>query len=234
MEPHQKIIRQVAKKILQPEGLFQKGTSRLWLDDNDYFMTLVEFQPHSYEKGCFLNVGVCFLWGHGRVMEDGPDTFDIGGRVEPAGLSYVPYDGQDDVFAEKTETLTRRALEEVVEYRRLRDLTYAKERLVGGIPAESPFGEVYDAAMLCFFKGDYEDGMSCLQRFLEILDRSLAESSVPIPWKEALYRFCREELLFGLSSAQAAQRMVCDSINRCRASFGAKPSLQKMKKNVVF
>ena len=88
--------------------------------------------------------------------------------------------------------------------------------------------------MLCFFKGDYEDGMSCLQRFLEILDRSLAESSVPIPWKEALYRFCREELLFGLSSAQAAQRMVCDSINRCRASFGAKPSLQKMKKNVVF
>ena len=34
-------------------------------------------------------------------MEDGPDTFDIGGRVESAGLSYVPYDGQDDVFEEK-------------------------------------------------------------------------------------------------------------------------------------
>ena len=38
---HSKIIKQVCKEILIPLGVFQKGTSRLYLDDNDYFFTVV-------------------------------------------------------------------------------------------------------------------------------------------------------------------------------------------------
>lgn len=34
---HSNIIKQVCKEILIPLGVFQKGTSRLYLDDNDYF-----------------------------------------------------------------------------------------------------------------------------------------------------------------------------------------------------
>ena len=59
---HSKIIKQVCKEILIPLGVFQKGTSRLYLDDNDYFFTVVEFQPSSWDKGTYLNIDLTFLW----------------------------------------------------------------------------------------------------------------------------------------------------------------------------
>ena len=59
---HSKIITKAAKSILQPMGLFQKGKSRVWIDDNDWFFTVVEFQPSGFTKGSHLNVAVDFLW----------------------------------------------------------------------------------------------------------------------------------------------------------------------------
>ena len=40
---HSKIINQVCREVLIPLGVFQKGASRLYLDDNDYFFTVIEF-----------------------------------------------------------------------------------------------------------------------------------------------------------------------------------------------
>lgn len=59
---HSNIIKQVCKEILIPLGVFQKGTSRLYLDDNDYFFTVIEFQPSSWSNGTYLNIGLTFLW----------------------------------------------------------------------------------------------------------------------------------------------------------------------------
>lgn len=59
---HSKIIKQVCKEILIPIGVFQKGTSRIYLDDNDYFFTVIEFQPSSWDRGTYLNIGITFLW----------------------------------------------------------------------------------------------------------------------------------------------------------------------------
>lgn len=42
MLPHEKIIKTTAKRILEPEKLFQVGNSRCYLDDNGYFMIQVE------------------------------------------------------------------------------------------------------------------------------------------------------------------------------------------------
>lgn len=43
MLPHNKIIKTTVKKFLEPENLFQIGSSRCWLDDQGYYMILIEF-----------------------------------------------------------------------------------------------------------------------------------------------------------------------------------------------
>ena len=63
---HSKIIKQVCKEILIPLGVFQKGTSRLYLDDNDYFFTVAEFQPSNWDRGTYLNIGLTFLWDYNQ------------------------------------------------------------------------------------------------------------------------------------------------------------------------
>lgn len=71
---HAEIIHQVCREVLLPIGVFQKGSSRMYLDDNGYFFTLIEFQPSAWAKGAYLNIGVHFLW-HGQECL----TFDLGG-----------------------------------------------------------------------------------------------------------------------------------------------------------
>lgn len=59
---HSKIIKSLCKEILIPIGVFQKGNSRVYFDDNGFYLTMVEFQPSSWSRGSYLNVGVYFLW----------------------------------------------------------------------------------------------------------------------------------------------------------------------------
>ena len=63
---HSKIINQVCREVLIPLGVFQKGASRLYLDDNDYFFTVIEFQPSTWSKGTYLNIGLTFLWNYNQ------------------------------------------------------------------------------------------------------------------------------------------------------------------------
>ena len=62
INPHDQIIKQLCKDTLLPLGVFQKGTSRIYIDDNGYFFTVLEFQPSAYTKGTYLNVALHFLW----------------------------------------------------------------------------------------------------------------------------------------------------------------------------
>lgn len=55
---HNKLLKKIAKKRLKPFGIFQKGQSRLFLYDKGWYSTIIEFQPSSYGKGTFLNIGV--------------------------------------------------------------------------------------------------------------------------------------------------------------------------------
>lgn len=63
---HSKIINQVCREVLIPLGVFQKGASRLYLDDNDYFFTVIEFQPSTWSNGTYLNIGLTFLWNYNQ------------------------------------------------------------------------------------------------------------------------------------------------------------------------
>ena len=72
---HSKIINKTAKKIFGVYGIKQKGQSRIWLDDNGWFTTVIEFQPFRGRQGTTLNVGVNFNWYEKEYF-----SFDIGYR----------------------------------------------------------------------------------------------------------------------------------------------------------
>lgn len=59
---HNAILKRVARARLGPLGLIQKGRSRIWFDDHRWFVTMVEFQPSSYNRGSYLNAGASWLW----------------------------------------------------------------------------------------------------------------------------------------------------------------------------
>lgn len=107
LQPHQKIINDVARNRLKPAGLIQRGKSRLWLDDHGWWTTVVEFQPSPKSKGSFLNVGVCFHWYAKNYW-----SFDIDYR-DQGFVDYV----DEPQFVGAMDRLNTRALEKVNEYR---------------------------------------------------------------------------------------------------------------------
>lgn len=228
MEQHNKIINNAAKKILSPYGIFRKGSSRVWLDDNDYFLTVIEFQPSGYDKGSYLNVGITFLWEKTEGTNDSL-TFDDGGRVFVNGHQFVSYKN-DETFSEATESFAAEALKEAEKYRKFSDLEYAKRTLA----KEAKFWGVYDLAMLCFFKGDFADGKKYFDKYLDILKNSFYNQGYYIKWREDFYNYCNANIVPKLDSAESAQRMVFDMINRRREFFNGKTAFKKMKKDILF
>ena len=163
---HNKIINVAARKILVPEGLFRVGSSRTWIDDNGYFVIQVEFQPSAYGRGSYLNVGISFLWEASEGL-NGTLAFNIGYRVDKAG--YASYRGNDAAYEKKMEDFAEAAMEKVREYRLFRDMDYAKVQMksqLNNIPKGRGFWEVYELAMLCFLKRDFEEGKEYFNRFL--------------------------------------------------------------------
>jgi hypothetical protein len=55
---HNKLLKKIAKNRLRPYGVFQKGNSRTFLLDNGWYIIIIEFQPSSWDKGSYLNIGV--------------------------------------------------------------------------------------------------------------------------------------------------------------------------------
>ena len=60
--PHTKLLTAAAREVLRSLGLVQQGRSRTWLDDRGWWVGVVGFQPSSFSRGSYLNVGVNWLW----------------------------------------------------------------------------------------------------------------------------------------------------------------------------
>ncbi len=46
---HTRLLTAAARSILRPLGCVQKGRSRTWLDDQDWWVGVVEFQPSAWD-----------------------------------------------------------------------------------------------------------------------------------------------------------------------------------------
>ncbi|MDR1275758.1 MAG: hypothetical protein LBL72_05180, partial [Candidatus Accumulibacter sp.] len=104
---HNKIIAKTATAALKPYGIKRKGQSRLFVDDNGWFVIIIEFQPHKFNRGSFLNVGVNFNW-----YPQGYFSFDMGYR-ENEFIECVEERG----FIESVDKLCKKAVEKVLKYR---------------------------------------------------------------------------------------------------------------------
>lgn len=227
---HNKIINAAAKKILAPEGLFRVGSSRTWLDDNGYFVIQIEFQLSLYDKGSYLNVGISFLWEASAALNE-TLAFNIGYRVDNGG--YVSYIDDEAAFSEEMEHFAELAMNKVREYRLFRNMDYAKGQMksrLNGISKKMVFWEIYELAMLCFLKRDFNEGKEYFNRFLKILKESFYIKGQHIEWCEELYNHCIQSLCPKLGSEDAAHKMVLDMIERRRIFFSCKSSYQKLKK----
>lgn len=104
---HSKLINKAAREILKPVGLVRKGESRIWLDDNGWWLTMIEFQPSSWSKGTYLNVGISWLWYPKEYL-----SFDIGYREN----SFIEFKDEDTFLREAIE-LAEKAKNKVLTYR---------------------------------------------------------------------------------------------------------------------
>jgi tetratricopeptide (TPR) repeat protein len=112
--PHNRLVTQAAKEVLAPLGLTQKGRSRVWLDDHAWWLGVVEFQPSSWSRGTYLNVGAMWLWRR----DDDYVYFTLGDRVDEPFREYE----DEEQFLEAAREVARRAASEVERLRgRIRD-----------------------------------------------------------------------------------------------------------------
>jgi hypothetical protein len=108
-QSHNKQIAEAAKRYLKPLGAHQQGRSRVWLVDSGWYVGVVEFQPSSWSKGAYLNVGAHFLW-----LPKTHVTFDFGHRKD----GHIEFESEEQ-FADAADFIAKRAAEEVTKLRTL-------------------------------------------------------------------------------------------------------------------
>ena len=108
-----RLIAAAAKSVLRPLGLQRKGQSRTWLDDRAWWIGIVEFQPSSWSKGSYLNVGVMWLWAELQQL-----AYNVGGRVDGFGHGFEFYSSEKQ-FRDVADSLAQTAAGEVLRFRHL-------------------------------------------------------------------------------------------------------------------
>ncbi len=108
-EAHSRLIAKAARDALAPLGIRRKGRSRTWLDDQGWWLGLIEFQPSSWSKGSYLNVGVMWLWDELPYL-----AYDVGYRVS----DFERYEDRAK-FEVSAQNVAKNAAQEASRYREL-------------------------------------------------------------------------------------------------------------------
>ena len=104
---YSKIINKAARLIFKEYGIVRKGQSRIWLDDQYWFTTIIEFQPFSNRQGTCLNVAINFHW-----YEKDYFSFDIGDRES----EFIDFENEEQ-FEIEMNSLVKLALKRALEFR---------------------------------------------------------------------------------------------------------------------
>lgn len=209
---HNKLIKQTANAVLKPHGLLQKGTSRIWIDDNGWYLTVVEFQPSSWDKGTYLNVGINYLWNEQECL-----SFDYGHRVG----TFVSFKGNEEESTAKLNTLSETALEKAEEYRRFRDLGYAKRRILATERKSNKTRSLYNSLMICGLCRDRR-----ALRYYKKLSEHLLHSQ--FDWEKAYTDELTERIGLVIGNADLLYTYVCEKIERQRTFWRSKSSMKKL------
>jgi hypothetical protein len=92
--------------------MFQKGRSRIWLDDHGWWIGVVEFQPSSWSKGSYLNVSAMWLWHE----LDADFSFDFSFAPGPRIEGFISFEDEHQ-FRREAIRLASVAKEKILKYR---------------------------------------------------------------------------------------------------------------------
>lgn len=213
---HDNIIKKAAKEILVPLGMFQKGQSRCWLDDNGWYIIQVEFQPSAWSKGAYLNVGVSFLWEKSEALNE-TLSFDVGYREK----GHVEFNGNEDDFYRKMLELSIHAKERILDYRKFNDVCFCKQRLEDIANSNDSLWNNWNIAMFCFLIKDEDCGRNYLKRIIEAND----PRDTDIEWVRKMLMKCKELL----NTETDLTQFVIKSIIQRRRFFSNKNGFKKLK-----
>lgn len=209
---HNKLIKLAANSVLKPNGLFQKGSSRIWIDDNGWFLIIVEFQPSHWGKGSYLNVSVHYLWDDKDYL-----SYDYGHRLG----SFVSFDGNEEKFRADMQLLAQTALEKVKEYRQFNDLHYAKVRIMQN-EAIHIIHKLYSRMMICGLSRDV-CAVSYFKELMQILQ------STDIAWTRKYHTELSENIAPIINDPQLFYSYVYEKIRLQRNFWRSKSSMKKLR-----
>jgi hypothetical protein len=202
---HGKIITKAAREILRPLGIRQKGRSRTWLDDRGWWVGVIEFQPSSWGRGSYLNVGACFLWYFKDYL-----SFDYGDRESP----FVDFTGNEDEFPEQMSRLAGHAAEKALEYRKLFADYLAAAEVLCHSAADDVGWPAFDAAVACALVGRMSEARRLFGQILNFPNQLDFETD----WEVTVKPRCAQ-LLGMLSDTAAFRREIEETIARTRVAL---------------
>lgn len=211
-----KIIRKLCKEVF-PGDVFQQGSSRVYLDDNGYYLTMAEFQPCTLGKGAMLNVGVSWLF---VKMEYLPFSYAYDNQVR-AGQRFIEY-VDDAQFETDIREYVELAGDYILRYREFRDIGYTKEYMLKTLDDDG--WHPYEKAMFCFLMNDEENGRRFYQKFIdEPYFRSKVIGKHHLEGVVEKYRYPTEAAIMN-------REYVLDMIRQKRELLHSKSSMKKMKR----
>ncbi len=232
MSDHNRLITRTAREHLAPCGFFQAGSSRVWLQDNGWFMVMAEFRPSGFSKCSMLSMGLHFLWAHGPEAEDKDISAFHYPLFHPAiNQCHAPYTGDDALFCAHIARFCRVILSETEQLRHFRDFPYARTRLAER--ASASIWAMYDHAMLCFLSGRHKEGAASLTHCRALLQQDISTQQQAglldeDSWLLRTERWIADEVQPATGSREAAHAFVLDSVNRRRAALMARSRYKHM------
>ena len=215
---HNKLIKQAANAILKHYGLFQKGSSRVWIEDNGWYLTVVEFQPSAWDKGTYLNVSVHFLWDEKDYL-----SYDYYAGLRPRLDQFVSFDGDETRFLTQVHCLAELALDTVIFYRKLRDLEYAEESILQ-FNAHHIVNTLYQRLMICGLRKN----PSARVYYDELLSKLMQYADVE--WTRGIYTELTDRIALILDDPDKLYSYICDKIGKQRTFWQSKTSMKRMSK----
>ncbi len=213
---HDKIIKMAANENLAPIGMFQKGQSRCWLDDNGWFLIQVEFQPSSWSKGAYLNVGISFLWDKTEALNE-TLSFDVGYREK----EHVEFKGDEEEFYKEMVGMAVYARDKVILFRQYNDFDFCKQKLKEFADERNSLWCNWDMAMFCFLTKDNGNGKKYIRRIVE----NNNQETTGIDWIDKMTIKSKELLM----AEDDLACFVLNTIHERRRNFSNKSSFKKLK-----
>jgi len=214
---HDKIIKRAATEVLVPLGVFQKGQSRTWIDDNGWFLTIIEFRPSEWGKGAHLHVGLHYLWNNRD-----PLTFDYSG-FDPYSAEYT---GSDEKFFTDMMALAAFAKEKVLYYRSFAETAFA-ENLIIKNNAVYPWS-TWDKMMVCFLNTDVGRGRNFYKQAVTETKDDYRD------WAQEIQDRATHRIAPILSNHDNLKKFVLSSIGDNRCFWREKSSMIKLKINNTY